>query len=180
MGLGVTLHTTEKRRLQSVRRNFFRKRRWETVGKEDGLPYGEYPYSIDEKGRVVIPPSFRQFVEDGMILTRGMEGCLYVFPLAGWRRVEEQLEGLPLTDRDSRAFVRFFYSGASKSTLDNQSRVSVPQTPACLRRSGRRGHRGGRAQPAGTLEPRTLGSGDTDRAGRPTAPGVAGKLHCLS
>ncbi|WP_041230951.1 division/cell wall cluster transcriptional repressor MraZ [Deinococcus peraridilitoris] len=92
------------------------------------MPYGEYPYSIDEKGRVVIPPSFRQFVEDGMILTRGMEGCLYVFPLAGWRRVEEQLEGLPLTDRDSRAFVRFFYSGASKSTLDNQSRVSVPQT----------------------------------------------------
>lgn len=91
------------------------------------MPYGEYPYSIDDKGRVVIPPSFREFVEDGMILTRGMEGCLYVFPLSAWRRVEEQLESLPLTDPGSRAFVRFFYSGASKARLDNQSRVSIPQ-----------------------------------------------------
>ena len=61
-----------------------------------------------------------------MILTRGMEGCLYIFPLAAWKRVEEQLEQLPLTDASSRAFVRFFYSGASKSRLDAQSRVSVP------------------------------------------------------
>lgn len=95
---------------------------------EVDVPFGEYPYTIDDKGRVVIPPTFREFVEDGMILTRGMEGCLYVFPLASWKKVEEQLEGLPLTDADSRAFVRFFYSGASKSRLDNQSRISVPQT----------------------------------------------------
>ncbi|WP_291425824.1 division/cell wall cluster transcriptional repressor MraZ [Deinococcus sp.] len=92
------------------------------------MPFGEYPYTIDDKGRVVMPPPFREFVEDGMILTRGMEGCLYVFPLASWKRVEEQLEGLPLTDAESRSFVRFFYSGASKTRLDNQSRVSVPQT----------------------------------------------------
>lgn len=99
-------------------------------GGEEGrrLPFGEYPYTIDDKGRVVMPPAFRDFVEDGMILTRGMEGCLYVFPLSSWKRVEEQLEGLPLTDAESRAFVRFFYSGANKARLDNQSRVSVPQT----------------------------------------------------
>ena len=90
------------------------------------MPFGEYPYAIDDKGRVVMPPAFREFVEDGMILTRGMEGCLYVFPLAGWKRVEDQLEGLPLTDNHSRAFVRFFYSGASKARLDGQSRLSVP------------------------------------------------------
>lgn len=75
-----------------------------------------------------MPPPFRDFVEDGMILTRGMEGCLYVFPLSAWKRVEEQLEVLPLTDPGSRAFVRFFYSGASKARLDAQSRVAVPQT----------------------------------------------------
>ena len=99
------------------------------AGGEEGrrLPFGEYPYTIDDKGRVVMPPAFRDFVEDGMILTRGMEGCLYVFPLSSWKRVEEQLEGLPLTDAQSRAFVRFFYSGANKARLDNQSRVSVPQ-----------------------------------------------------
>ncbi|MGI8747693.1 MAG: division/cell wall cluster transcriptional repressor MraZ [Deinococcus sp.] len=92
------------------------------------MPFGEYPYSIDDKGRLVMPPPFRDFVEDGMILTRGMEGCLYVFPLSAWKRVEEQLEVLPLTDPGSRAFVRFFYSGASKARLDAQSRVAVPQT----------------------------------------------------
>lgn len=92
------------------------------------MPFGEYPYTVDEKGRVVMPPAFRDFVEDGLILTRGMEGCLYVFPLSNWKRVEEQLEGLPLTDAASRAFVRFFYSGASKARLDNQSRVTIPQT----------------------------------------------------
>ncbi len=91
------------------------------------MPFGEYPYAIDDKGRVVMPPAFREFVEDGLILTRGMEGGLYLFPLASWKRLEEQLELLPLTDAHSRAFVRFFYSGAFKSRLDAQSRVAVPQ-----------------------------------------------------
>ncbi|WP_261663784.1 division/cell wall cluster transcriptional repressor MraZ [Deinococcus sp. Marseille-Q6407] len=90
------------------------------------MPYGEYHYNLDDKGRLVLPAPFREFVEDGLILTRGMEGCLYVFPLPGWRRVEQQLEGLPITDAGSRAFVRFFYSGAFKGRLDGQSRISVP------------------------------------------------------
>lgn len=95
---------------------------------ERAVPFGEYPYTLDDKGRVVLPPAFREFVEDGLILTRGMEGCLYAFPLSSWKRLEEQLEALPLTDSASRAFIRFFYSGANKTRLDNQSRVSVPQT----------------------------------------------------
>ncbi|MFC6617399.1 division/cell wall cluster transcriptional repressor MraZ [Deinococcus radiophilus] len=90
------------------------------------MPFGEYPYNLDDKGRLVMPPSFREFVEDGLILTRGMEGCLYLFPLSAWRRIEEQLEGLPITDAPARSFVRFFYSGASKGRLDGQSRISVP------------------------------------------------------
>ena len=91
------------------------------------LPYGEFPYSIDDKGRVVIPQGFRDFVEDGMVLTRGMEGCLYVFPSNEWKRIEESLENLPLNDVHGRAWVRFFYSGATKVRLDPQGRVSVPQ-----------------------------------------------------
>jgi MraZ protein len=92
------------------------------------LPFGEFPYSVDEKGRVVIPPSFRDFVEDGMVLTRGMEGCLYVFPMNAWHRIEERLTELPLTDRDARNFVRFFYSGASRAKLDAAGRVTLPIT----------------------------------------------------
>jgi MraZ protein len=92
------------------------------------MPFGEYPYSIDDKGRVVMPPDFRKFVEDGMVLTRGFEGCVYIFPINEWQRIENAVDELPLNDKAGRDFMRFFYSGASKLRLDNQSRISVPQT----------------------------------------------------
>jgi MraZ protein len=90
------------------------------------MPFGEYQYSLDDKGRVVIPQAFRSFVEDGLVLTRGMEGCLYLFPLMTWKRIEEQLINLPLTDGEARAFVRFFYSGAYKTQMDSASRIIIP------------------------------------------------------
>jgi MraZ protein len=92
------------------------------------VPFGEYRYAVDDKGRVIIPPAFRDFVEDGMVVTRGMEGCLYVFPMSAWSRIEQRLEQLPLTDRDARDFVRFFYSGAAKAKLDASGRVTLPPT----------------------------------------------------
>ncbi|TVR93187.1 MAG: transcriptional regulator MraZ [Trueperaceae bacterium] len=92
------------------------------------MPFGEYRYAVDDKGRVIVPPAFRDFLEDGMVLTRGMEGCLYVFPTSAWSRIEQRLEQLPLTDRDARNFVRFFYSGAAKAKLDSAGRVTVPPT----------------------------------------------------
>ena len=92
------------------------------------MPFGEFPYTVDDKGRVVIPPAFRDFVDDGMVVTRGMEGCLYVFPMSAWHRIEERLTELPLTDPDARNFVRFFYSGASKAKLDAAGRVTLPPT----------------------------------------------------
>ena len=121
------------------------------------MPFGEYPYSIDDKGRVVMPPAFREFWNDGMILTRGLEGCLYLFALSGWKRVEEQLKGLPLTDAGSRAFVRFFYSGASKARLDAQSRLSGAAAAADLCGPGQR--RGGRrrTRTPGAVESAALG-----------------------
>jgi MraZ protein len=92
------------------------------------MPFGEYQYAVDDKGRVIVPPAFRDFVEDGMVVTRGMEGCLYVFPLGAWRRIESRLEELPLTDADARAFIRFFYSGAAKAKLDGAGRITLPAT----------------------------------------------------
>ncbi|ADI14717.1 division/cell wall cluster transcriptional repressor MraZ [Truepera radiovictrix] len=92
------------------------------------MPFGEFQYSVDDKGRVIVPPPFREFVEDGMVVTRGMEGCLYVFPLAAWRRIEEKLTNLPLTDHASRNFVRFFYSGAAKAKIDGAGRITIPTT----------------------------------------------------
>ncbi|UCH24611.1 MAG: division/cell wall cluster transcriptional repressor MraZ [Trueperaceae bacterium] len=92
------------------------------------MPFGEFQYTVDDKGRVIIPPPFREFVEDGMVVTRGMEGCLYVFPLGTWRRIETLLTELPLTDQHARNFVRFFYSGAAKARLDATGRITIPST----------------------------------------------------
>ena len=90
------------------------------------MPFGEYQYSLDDKGRVVIPAPFRDFVEDGLVLTRGMEGCLYVFPLDRWKKIEEQLVNLPLTDAEARAFVRCCYAGADRTRMDSAARVLSP------------------------------------------------------
>ena len=92
------------------------------------MPFGEFQYSVDDKGRLIVPPAFRDFVEDGMVVTRGMEGCLYVFPLSSWQRIESRLTELPLTDPEARNFVRFFYSGAAKARLDSAGRITVPAT----------------------------------------------------
>ena len=92
------------------------------------MPFGEFQYSVDDKGRVIVPPSFRDFVTDGMIVTRGMEGCLYVFPLTKWNAIEGELSNLSITDAKSRGFVRFFYSGASKAKIDSAGRITIPAT----------------------------------------------------
>lgn len=92
------------------------------------MPFGEFQYSVDDKGRVIVPPPFRDFVDDGMIVTRGIEGCLYVFPIAHWRKLEDDLTNLPLIDTPSRNFVRFFYSGAAKAKIDSAGRITIPAT----------------------------------------------------
>jgi MraZ protein len=90
------------------------------------MPFGEYQYNVDDKGRVILPPAFRDFVTDGMVITRGLDNCLFVFPLTAWERIEKHLVELPLTDPESRNFVRFFYSGAAKAKLDSAGRISLP------------------------------------------------------
>lgn len=90
------------------------------------MPFGEYQYSLDDKGRVVIPQAFRAFVEDGVVITRGLEGCLYLYPLLAWSNIERQLQNVPLIDRGAQEMVRFLYSGAHKTQLDSAFRVMVP------------------------------------------------------
>ncbi len=90
------------------------------------MPFGEYQYNVDDKGRVILPPAFREFVADGMVITRGLDDCLFVFPLTAWERIEKRLVELPLTDPESRNFVRFFYSGAAKAKLDSAGRIGLP------------------------------------------------------
>ena len=92
------------------------------------IPSGEHPVSLDGKGRVVMPVPFREFLKDGLVLTRGFEGGIDVITLTDWAKLEERLEGLPLTDPATRNFVRFYYAPAQKTKLDGQGRVLIPPT----------------------------------------------------
>lgn len=92
------------------------------------IPSGEHPVSIDAKGRVVIPAPFREYLKAGLVLTRGFEGGIDVITLSDWAKLEERLEGLPLTDPATRSFVRFYYAPAQKTKMDGQGRVLIPPT----------------------------------------------------
>jgi len=88
---------------------------------------GEYSHSIDEKGRIAVPKKFRNELEKGLIITRGLDNCLFVFTDAEWQKLAEQLQKLPLTQASARSFVRLMFAGASEELLDKQGRISVPQ-----------------------------------------------------
>lgn len=89
---------------------------------------GEYNHSIDTKGRLIIPSRFREELGDEFVLTKGLDGCLFVFPDHEWRAFEEKLRTLPLTNKSARQFARFFVAGATPCELDKQGRILVPQT----------------------------------------------------
>jgi MraZ protein len=91
---------------------------------------GEFSHSIDTKGRLIIPAKFREQLGDQFVVTRGMDGCLFGYPQAEWQNLEAKLSELPLTKKDSRAFVRFFYSAATECEFDKQGRINIPQTLA--------------------------------------------------
>ncbi len=88
---------------------------------------GEYNHSLDIKNRMIIPAKFREELGDTFVATKGLDGCLYVYPMSEWRILEEKLKKLPLTSKDARAFVRFFYSGANEINIDKQGRALIPQ-----------------------------------------------------
>lgn len=88
---------------------------------------GEYKHSLDTKGRIIIPSKFRDYLGEEFVMTKGLDNCLFVYPLNEWKILEAKLKELPMTNRDARAFVRFFFSGATECSLDKQGRVLIPQ-----------------------------------------------------
>jgi MraZ protein len=88
---------------------------------------GEYQHAIDNKNRMIIPSKFREALGEAFVLTKGLDGCLYAYPMDEWKILEEKLKKLPLTNKDARAFVRFFFSGANEVDIDKQGRSLIPQ-----------------------------------------------------
>ena len=89
---------------------------------------GEYNHTIDPKGRLIIPAKFREQLGDEYVVTRGLDGCLFVFAQNDWQDFEAKLKSLPLTQKGARQFIRFFVAGAAPCELDKQGRILLPQT----------------------------------------------------
>ena len=89
---------------------------------------GEYNHVIDAKGRLIIPARFRELLGEEFILTKGLDGCLSIYPMDAWEAFETKLRALPLTNKNARTFTRFFVAGATNCELDKQGRILVPQT----------------------------------------------------
>lgn len=87
---------------------------------------GEFRHTLDDKYRLIIPSKFRDELEGHFVLTRGLDTCLFAFPMTEWARQEQLITELPMTMADGRAFSRLFFSGAIECDLDKQGRSVIP------------------------------------------------------
>lgn len=85
---------------------------------------GEYHHTIDDKGRLTIPSKVREELGESFIVTRGLDGCLFVYPTDEWKAIVTKYKELPNT-RDARNFMRFFLSGATVCEFDKQGRINI-------------------------------------------------------
>jgi MraZ protein len=88
---------------------------------------GEHEHAIDDKNRLTLPAKFRQAFGDGIVVSRGMDGCLYAYPRTDWASaIQARLEQLDPLSREARQLRRFFYAGATEGELDKQGRIGIP------------------------------------------------------
>jgi MraZ protein len=99
---------------------------------------GEYEHTIDEKNRLTLPARFRPLFAAGLVLTRGLDGCLYAYARDAWERlVASRLEAVDPLSPEGRLMERFFFSGAAELEPDRQGRIVVPAALAQRAKLGR-------------------------------------------
>ncbi len=87
---------------------------------------GEFNHNIDAKGRAIVPAKFREELGDKFIVTKGMDGCLFLYTIAAWEAYVEKLSQLPTTNHNARRFIRIVTSGASECEPDGNGRIMIP------------------------------------------------------
>lgn len=96
---------------------------------------GEYNHNLDNKGRLSLPAKFKNKFVEGLILTRGIDQCIFGFPKSEWEKVVKKISELPLSQSNARAFARLILAGAYEAEIDNQRRILIPENLrkyACL------------------------------------------------
>ena len=87
---------------------------------------GEYTHTLDPKKRLSVPSKWRRELGKSVVVTRGLDNCLFVYPLKAWGNITEKIGRLPLGQADTRGFNRFFLSGAVETEVDSAGRILVP------------------------------------------------------
>lgn len=87
---------------------------------------GEYEHTIDNKGRVILPRGFRDEFEKGMVITKGLDDCLFLYSLKKWEEIEDRVLGTGMSRTDARVFSRIFFSHARHVIPDSQGRILIP------------------------------------------------------
>ena len=87
---------------------------------------GEYEHSVDSKGRLIIPARFREELGEGFVMTKGLDCCLFVYSAEEWHKLETKIHETPMTTKDARKFMRFFFAGAATCEIDKQGRTLIP------------------------------------------------------
>lgn len=86
----------------------------------------EYNHTVDAKGRLIIPSKFREILGEEFVVSKGMDGCLFVYANDDWSAFEQKLTSLPLINKEARKFARFFLAGAAQVEVDKQGRILLP------------------------------------------------------
>ncbi|MBC6463331.1 division/cell wall cluster transcriptional repressor MraZ [Actinomadura sp. HBU206391] len=87
---------------------------------------GTHSPRLDEKGRLFLPAKYREELSGGLVITKGQERCLYVFPMAEFQRITEALRTAPVTAKAVRDYSRVFFASASDEVPDKQGRITIP------------------------------------------------------
>lgn len=87
---------------------------------------GEYRHTLDDKGRLSVPIKFRDDVAHGLVITRGLDRSLFLYPKNEWERLAQKLAALPLGQADTRAFARLMLAGAMEAEFDGSGRIVIP------------------------------------------------------
>ena len=95
-------------------------------GDYNGMFLGRFVHTLDSKGRLTIPAKFRADLDEGLVVTRGIDNCLVAFPMWRWDQLAAQVGDLPFTDRRARSFKRFLFASAADASPDSQGRILIP------------------------------------------------------
>jgi len=87
---------------------------------------GEYTHTVDDKKRISLPSKFRKEMGKKIVVTHGLDNCLFIYPIAEWKKISQKISSLGMGQSDTRGFARFMLAGATEMDVDSLGRILIP------------------------------------------------------